>query len=471
MKELPLIYWRNEFGLGINYCSKNLWFDNVKMSDLLHLFNLKNVSDEELEKRILDELWINLDNKRSIEYINEIYEKSISMYQEILLIELKFPFTKNRWNHFKYKSDFISFLRKNHTSSKKDMRQIYCDITKIMFCYNQIQKYPQMLNSEKYANEIFTDFFLNKKEIKCWEFQFDFSQFMSHKPWKTYFEWKWIYTKKMKNGSSIKIKCKLRFRWKTPEKTIVKILWSEKWFWDVDEIIKDSIGFELESSNKNENGIYLLEYLYFLYKKIWNINEFRQKPWFYSQANLDSFLKNDNLSKEFRDFLSNLDTLSKKNWNSKYQDCKFQWKWKTRNQEEFFFEARYVESWNKNQSGMSNSKIIDWKKLRDAIIWLRWWVSENYLIKILNDIKKDSDIKKNEDCILKELLNWVIRVNIPHFSKKIYSSNWRLSEIIANANDYPDFIVNAIKKEHRFTNISDIMSYVKKVAWKGISKF
>ena len=141
MENSALVGWRDEFGTGINYWWDNTTFKDIKMSDILNLFNLSNINDEELEDRILSEMWIDLDKKESIDYINNIYEKSINMYINTFLINIKKPFINDSGHHFKNKKDFIEFLRKNHISNKIDSRQIYCDLTKIMFCYNFIYKF------------------------------------------------------------------------------------------------------------------------------------------------------------------------------------------------------------------------------------------------------------------------------------------------------------------------------------------
>ena len=470
MKNFPLVGWRDEFGTNIHYWWKDIDFEDVKVSDILRLFNLKNINDTELENRISIEMWIDLNKQESIDHINSIYEKSISMYIDIFLIDIKTPFITKRWNHFKNKGDFITFLRKNHSTTKKDIRQVYCDLTKIMFCFNEIKRYPQMTNAEKYAKELISDNVINNvNNIKSWEFVFDLSQFMEKKQWKEYFEWEWTYKKRMPWWWFKSINCKLRFRWKSEEKIIVKILWSERWFWDIWEIIKDSVGLELESTDKIENWIYLLEYEYFLYKELWIISEFRQKPWFYSQWDLSQFIKDETLCSEFRDFLRNLEIIKKKNGTYKYKDCKFQWSLFSRDGKEFWFESRYVEKWNKNQSWMSNSAIVDGKKLRDAIIWLRWWVSESYLKRIVNNIINDPDILKEGNYILEDFLSWLVKVNVPWLNRNIYSSNWRLSEIIANAHKYPEFIVNAIKKFYKIKDYSQVISHVKKTVWDQIT--
>lgn len=439
-----LVGWIDQFS-KINYWKKDENIESIDISKILHLFNLKDVSDEELEERVSKLLPDSMDinSQETLDYINSIYKKSITTYRETFLIDIKEPFVSQT---FKSTSELITFLKCTVNSLHKERRQIYCDLVKMMFCYNEIEKYPQMKYAEDNTHTLIAENYLKPWANKIGHF--DLSKIMSKKEGKDYYETSGAYFKKMPHGWLKKISCTLRYRWKSHEKMLVKMLWSPTWSAKIIDIIKDSIGIELEADNKDES-IYLLEYQYYIHKKLGNIDqtELRQKPWFYQESDIEDFCKKEELWDEFLEHISKkLTALKKQNGTMKYQDCKWQWFVDLGNGVMNGCESRVVIKWNKNQSGLSASEIIDGKKIIDAIIGLRWWVSKSYVKRICKNIKNIPEVYKNIEAIEKDYLDKLIRVAIPKMNRNIYSSKQRLEEIISNASEYPEFILNAIKK-------------------------
>jgi len=455
-----LIWWLPDFS-NINYFREWTSFQDINISKILKLFNLSDTTDDEIEEEIEKLLDMNLNNSNTLDYINSMYQKSIWLYTNNLLIDLKKPFSNNI---FKNKHDVINFLKATTNSKFEWRRQIYCDLIKIMFCFNEVEKYSQMKNAEKNTNDFVADNILESSNSMPWYFKMDLSLIMNKKENKDYYETKWHYFKKIGNGFK-RINCTLRYRGKSTEKMVIKMLWNEKWASNILDIIKDSIWIELEADSKEES-IYLLEYLYLMHKEKWDIDmsEFRQKASFYSKNDINDFCKQNYIDESFKEDLNRRFKVVKKvNASNKYQDWKVQWLVQVRDREYNGCESRVVIKWNRNQSGMSASEIIDWKKIIDAVVWLRWWVSEKYIQKLSENISNHSNIKKTKEVILEDFLKKLLKVTIPRRKTiKIYSTKWRLKDIIKNAEKYPTFIVQAIKSYFNLTkSLEEIISDVK----------
>lgn len=446
MKSSRVLVWGIQAFWSINYAFDGDSIHDVKSSRILNLFNLWDISDDDLHERVSREIWKDIDSPEGLEYINELYFKALSLYKEKFLIELKKPFIDKC---FKDSGEVLRFLKLTVKSSS-DKRQIYCDLIKIMFCLDEVAKNSQMKNAEQNALRLVTDSYFQADDQSVGKFDFDLASIHSKKQGKDYYETSWYYFKRMKSWGFKKIPCVLRYRWKSAEKMVIKMLSTDKGSSNILDIIKDSIWVELEASNK-EDSIYLLEYLYHIHREKWEINqtEFRQKPWFYSKADLERFSKMEELSEDFREHLSCcLGQVKKRMGTTKYKDCKFQWMVNVWVGALNGCESRVVLAWNKNQSWLSASEIVDGKKIVEAMIWLRWWVSKSYISRIVDKISWMPWIFKDRSIIEEELLAGLVKVQVPKMNRNIYSSLSRLEEVVKNASSYPPFIVNAIKKQY-----------------------
>ncbi len=441
-----LVWWIDEF-TKINYWKEGENFDSVELSGILHLFNLKDISDEELEKRVSNLLWKDHDihSPETLTYVTSLYQKALTTYKNTFLIDIKEPFVSQK---FHSGSDIIRFLKLTATSWHKERRQIYCDLVKMTFCHHEVERHPQMKYAEENTKQFIANNYLKSCVPEIGNFDFDLSKIMEKKEWKDYYETRGTYSKVLPNGQRKKINCTLRYRWKSADKMLVKMLWNKTWSAKIMNIIKDSIGIELEADNKEES-FHLLEYQYYVHKKHGNIEqtEFRQKLWFYTQEDIKDFCDKQEASNEFREYISTkLSALKKSNGTAKYQDCKLQWMIDLGDGMLNGCESRVVIKWNKNQSGLSASEIVDGKKVIEAMIGLRWWVSKSYIKSVIKNIWELPNIYKNNNSIESEFLKNLIKVPVPKLNRNIFSTTSRLEEVITNASTYPDFIVSAIKK-------------------------
>jgi len=436
--------WIDSFG-KINYWLPEESIEDIGVKNLLNLFNLWELSDSELTEGVENILWMNLSDINTISYINTLYQNAINLYQNTFLIQIKQPFI---WKIFKDKKDVIDFLKSTSKFNKRTSRsQLYCDLVKIMFTYNEVQKYPQLKNAEEYANTFVKNNILSKI-FNCWYFELKESKLEKKKVWEDYYETSWVYNKTMPGWWYKQINVTFRYRWKSQEKIIVKALSSEKWATKIQDLIKDWIGIEFQWENKLDT-IYLLEYFHFLHAKNGNINQtdFRQKLSFYTEEQLANIANMDEISDEFKEFIEHrwCPCVQRKNGTNKYQDCKFTGYIETDDHQFIWLESRVTTKRNKNQSGLSCSKVVDGKKIRDAMIWLRWWVSDKYIDRLVETVSKSKKVEKDKGLIKEEYLKNTIRVTIPGLNRKIYSSAWKLEHIIVRAKDYPDYIVDAIR--------------------------
>jgi hypothetical protein len=154
----------------------------------------------------------------------------------------------------------------------------------------------------------------------------------------------------------------------------------------------------------------------------------------------------------------------------KYQDCKLQWMielewWKLNGAE-----SRVVIKWNKNQSWISASEVLDGKKIIEAVIGMRWWVSKSYVQKVVDKVCSIPWIEKSNDFILENYLGGLIKVQVPKLNRNIYSSLSRLEEVVKNAHEYPEFIVNAIMKHFNYTwELKDAIERIKDWTMRAMS--
>jgi hypothetical protein len=436
---LWLVWWIKEFSnIEIEWQEKTL--KNIMDSEfsINQFFNTNWLTKKNISEVIFDNIWININNREWINSIQEIYEKAIDIYINELLIELKKPFI---WLKFKNKDSIISFINKTLDDNFPERRQIYCDLIKIMFHLWKIKLNPQLNNIEKNCDKVISKNIFNDKD-----FIFDGEDLMNiknngdfEKKW--YYEINWIY-----NHKSWSKKFKLKFRPKTEKKIVLKYLYSQKNVNDLD-IIKDSIWFEFECESIEES-IYFLEKIYFIYKEKWlypgkNTADFRQKYWFYNKDIID---KLPFLTEEFKEYFNNNLKSSKKiTWNDKYKDCKFVWFIRIWNSSTWV-EWRVTIKWNKNQSWLASNEITNWKKRILSILWLRWWVSDNYIKRVVSHIK-EGWTKKNAEQIHNYYFRLLTQINIPRINKKLYSTIPTMNYIQNNSTNTPNFILDATKRE------------------------
>lgn len=416
----------------------------AKQTDLLSIVNLFNIiwlSDYELIALLNNKYWIDIKSEKWIEYFQKLYDEAINIYTQELLIDLRSPF---KWHKFKSSHSIINFLKNTYTSWHTERRQIYCDLTKLMFVLSELDKYPTVNSAETDTNEFISDYIINNSNINT-----DVSQFMQKKEWEEYYEWKWIYTVIDENGWEKKIPFTLRFRWKTRAKVALKLLFNEEWKIDVTEACQDNIWYEFETK-EIENSIYFLQLDYNIRRLSWcdiTQTDYRQKPGFYNEEELKSFSNHPHLSSDFKEVIKkNFKPFKRSTGSNKYKDAKWKWPVKNRKWEETWCEWRTVIEWNKNQSWLSNSKIIDWRKKILAMIGMRWWVSENYISRIIKHIKETYNIEKSEERIHDFFIEWLIPVNIVWSNRKVYSTEKTLRRIVKFWENTPDFIARSIAK-------------------------
>lgn len=440
----PYVTWNEEFS-RIDYEGDEVTISNTNLGNLFKLFNLGGIKPEELRSKISEELWMNIEKQETINYVNELYQKALVMYREIFFIDLRKPFNDI---NFRTSDDIVKFLQKTASWWNLERRQVYCDLTKIMFWFHLIDENPRMKNAEDDTYTLIAENYLKWIDSQVWNFEFNIASIMAPVEWKEYRETEWVYRKRYPSGKIKEIPCKLRFRWKSHEKMLIKILWSEKGNTKITDLVNDSMWLELEPENIGDE-IYLFESIYFLFKNLGNVSQtdFRQKPWFFTTDEIKQYISDETLHPDFREFLAeSIQTKVKKHGTSKYKDCKWQWDVEIEPWRINWLEARVVSPWNKNQSWLAASEVIDGSKVIDALIWLRGWVSASYIKRISKNVAMKEWIEKDAKTIEEQYISKLTKVQIPWIKHIIYSSPFRLQEIVQNAKSYPDFVVNAIRK-------------------------
>lgn len=449
---------------SIDYGAEKTELKDINVSELLKLFNLWNLSDIELEKEIYRISWIDINKTIDLKYLQSLYEEALSIYQNTFHIKIRSPFSDYI---FRSKSDVTNFLKRTNTSSNTDRRQIYCDLIKITFSLHQIEQHPVMSAMEDYTFNYIQNSFINTPMPQVWRFgDLSLASLANKKKNKDYYEVETIYYKQLPSGWEQEIPCFLRYRWKSRERMVVKMLWNNQQWISINDIIKDGIWEELEPRKNNRDRIYLLEFQYLNLKRIWKEDtfKFRAKPGYFSEEEIEEYALMDDLDEGFRLELLNLDYIVKKAWTMKYQDCKWQQRYLVWKSLQVWIEARTVKKWNKNQSWYAASEIVDWEKTIDAMIWLRWWVSRSYIERIANKVAENQNVEKDRNKILESYIKKYRRVYIPWRSRNIYSSVDRMFEIVENAAEYPRFIVDVLIRELGIKdfNVMELIESVKK---------
>lgn len=471
-----LIWWLEKYSDITLQDQKNelVWeksYETGKVS-VIDFFNLKWLSDSDIEKLIIERLHIgeyeeheeyhNLNTKKILKQIQSLYDEAIEIYQEELLIDLRKPFTNQK---FKNIHDAIIFCKNTYTCNNKDRRQLYCDIIKIMYWLAQINNSWILDSLDDEAIN-----YVNQNIINTWDFSFNISELfedMKNSKKTGIHSMQGEYIIKYDSWWEKRIPIKMKFRGKKKRKMILKAFYSSKNIDHIYEIIKDSIGIELEVESK-ENAFYILQHYY---KRLNNgltrkLEEYKQKPGFFEENDIQKAMEDPLLDDDFKEFLkNNWEITQQKNTGShKYKDAKFigreliqteQW------EETIFIEERVVLSDNKNQSGIASDKVINGKKKILSMVGLRWWVSRSYIRRVVEDTIWKW-VKKQKEKIVDEYIKGMIQINVG--DRVVYTTETRIERILKTVNEYPPHIIQAIRKHSpRLWEAYDIDSLIRKV--------
>lgn len=418
---------------------------NWETIDKYDVFRIKWLNDEEIVKLVEEKLNINIVEKSWIQQLNQIFQEALIFYNQYLYRSI--PRNLQSFQ-FRNKQDVIDFLRR--TEKEWNYRQIYCNIAKTCVAVNDILNDKKLKELDKKWERLI------KNTILTWMQISDIREYFPNKPLPK--EIKLKYTKDLWNWKNKVIDTAIRFRAKSEESVISKSIWMP---W---EKIKDEIAMEFVCKNE-EDIIYILEYLF--------INLYNKKIWEFKQANLidNNYLQwflNEYwhfLDNDFKNTLKELKlNTERKNTNTKFKDIKFNW-WVDIPEDDqenaltwnHMVEARCILENNKNEQGLANHKIREWSKRIFAMIRLQWYVSEIYIKRVVDEIKKKYSLRHNDDKIFEFYISKLYKIYTANWGKKIYTTpnRWKA---LSWTNIYPKKIINATdyngKSIEKFTHKS-----------------
>lgn len=404
---------------------------NWKLINKLDLFNLKWLSDKEIEK-LLNKFLINktkeiesesniwtsqvtIDNPEAIDYFNYIFKQSLDFYEEELKWNIPKKY-KNRKKYFNKKEDIINFLK--DTTKWVISSQFNCSIAKISYAINEIIDTPELVELDKKSIYLAREKIIPSTMIDDYEMLMN----LGCSKWRTII-WGKI------------IEFKLRIRWKEHNSWTFKILKDEKYInW---KSLNDSIWIEFEVKNK-EDALLLLSYFYLSlfhnrieeWELINTVNSFKNK-WIIDKELVEKMEKERLITWDFLNLIKNLHFNPNPMQNQDYKDVKIIWEVDlpinlndSKSQKKWHsVELRMILVWNKNEEGLSDHRILEVWKIILTWIRLKWYISEPFIKKLINELLneyKDLDEKFKKE----EILNYFKSKLIPvekKWNAKLYT--------------------------------------------------
>lgn len=423
---------------------KDYWIEiNTKLVNKLDIFNLKWLSDLEIEKLlnkflskknkevILEEKVLydklTIDDEEAIDYFNFIFKKALRFYENDLKWKLPTKY-KNEKVVFNNKEDIIKFLK--DTSKWIQSSQFNCTMAKISYAVNEIIDLPELLELDRKS------IYLAKEKIIPSTIIDDYDMLVNF--WNT--TWKVIVLWKI-------INFKIRMRWKEVKSWIFKILKDEKYLkWND---LNDAIWLEFEIEDR-ENALLLLSYFYniIFYKKeddweiVNTINSFKNK-WIITKEIIEKLETEKLISWEFLNLVKNLNFKPNPMQNIDYKDAKIIWEVdlpinlndNTSQKKAHSVELRVILVWNINEEWLSDHRILDIWKIILTWIKLKWYITEPFMKHLINDLlnaNKDLDEKFGKNEILNYFKSKLVEVERKWDWKIFTIKNRNMSNIYKN---------------------------------------
>lgn len=389
-----------------------------------------------------------------LEKINDLMNKALHFYEQELYHTATlaaFPGKTKKFN-FSNTQQVVDFI--SSTSIREDSpstRQIRCSLIKIAHTINEVEKvfqwYPELLNSVWFFEDLFKNAIAPKFTIVWESWNFKSLRFTANEEWSIEGMEKFrFYTIHNKDNfgeySQEEVISRTSCRVKTIISMILKCLYNRE-YRDV-TLLKDFFGVRSTVDSPLE-ALLVIEFIYYTFIKKGEPFKIETK----SMITKEVLLKyKDKLTPEFfkiiyerlfwipEDIMNELKSLlpveifeelrnnwvltkemlvklkpyvndnlynklkttvvkSKSPWSmKKYENItiefKISYKWK-----EYPIEWRAVKKWNQNESWYRHPKIYDAVKRVLADAWLKWYVSEAYIKRVIyRKIKNDNEIAK-----------------------------------------------------------------------------
>lgn len=403
------------------------WVESMPLNKskvtILDIFGTTFEDEDGFKKYILNNYWINIWTKSGITYFNIVLKEAISFYEKIL--GRTYPRTLPKY--FNTSAEIFNFISKTKVSSPTS--QVRCSILKICSSVHDVISNPVLNDLDQKMERLLYDKFHH------WIFWED-NNFPSASEFS-----KGIYVKPIKNKKweiiwNRSIPFSIYFRHKEKDKTMLKVLYNPNY--SSSQEMKDIFWIRIEVATP-EDALFIAE---LVYERLWHWQIESSNSWWIDDSTMfymkDKWLLTPESIKFAKNKIDiplweeiqgiNMWNRSKQITAWKYRDFKFMWDvllsennnihWKL---ERHWVEVQIVLVWNDNETKFAHHSLFDAKKIISAMVRLQWYVSQAYVMWLIDTTLKDNpEIKLSKEKIFDHFLeSFLIKLAYP-WSKTIY---------------------------------------------------
>ncbi len=378
----------------------------VTINDTLSIPIKEKEVGEFLEK-LQSRFWIYLRSKEWLEKVSKVYSIALDYFNGYLERNVPKVFLSKKLNTF---DEITSFIQWTYTFWwENTYRQTYCSLSKIMFSILEIEKMWIPLDWWDLVDSF--NSFIQKR----------YSNANLRASWWISF---WSFSKKLKDWKEYSVHFQLENRAKNLHSIISKLLAKPEL--SPQDAVNDFLWIRSVTWSFIDT-LFLLEWEFIhIYNR--KPREFRQKH-FISEDQVNEFLSAywEDLDSDFKKLFTpdqqkgkvTLQWKSRLKNNPDFQDIKLLWKI-TLNRKAYNFESQHFLSDNKNGVGFSNHKILELYRKIEVIERLEWYVTSNYILRIIESFLKAKYGEKSFQNI--DILSEQIRIFFsPRNNNKIFS--------------------------------------------------
>lgn len=472
-----------------NFFDENIYseFKEFFWISLLDFFSITSFSDDEImlfTRKIVwddnihlsDEWWLLINNEWLL-YLWDLFDKAVETYSNVFFkfIPKSFYLYKSNSNVFSTTEDFLNFVRGNTLNWNQRSiwhRQTICNLIKISSLISLIKSSWKLEEAQNSYQNIDDEFFSE------WQDKFDLiSTLWACDTWESddFCIRKYRTRPNWLNGT-VPVELNLIWRPKTEESVLIKMI-SQYSYWTIDSI-KDLVWFKAEVKNEKD-AIHLADYIFnVLFDWKSNVTLKDKEVFFHTY-----YLENKNkFSENFTDYIDSLinkwflkNSKKKRTWKW-YRDMKFVWYVTLPDGSKSYIEFQIILVDNNNESWYNAHPIMHWLRVIESMIRMQWYVSINYINRVLKHIllKHDYifpnlDIDAQIENVLNDYLKnrWLTYLMIPSWKGKWQKKYYTKTEDfirIASAWFIPKESLirtrTSVSKPFKFYNYDELISSI-----------
>ena len=330
--------------INIKNSNNEKWVDVT----ILDLFNIPLENDKEIINFIKERLNIDIETSEWINHINEIFQKSLEIYEKRYFKTLPIKISKKSFNSASW---IIDFLKETKTNKRNWI--INCALAKIAYAIDDV------LTNEKIRRAVFLDRQFIQEYL---EKPFQIEDWYEDISWNIYRMWKVIISDQI-------IKFKLIARQKQDESIIWKQI-SDSKYYSVEEF-KDLVWVTIYVDSNQEAAL-MMQYIDQLcYKwdssivnKNWiDLSKIQEEALLNEEFFLKLQIQTEESSKKVNEWEKNYEN-RKISTSENYREVKLTWKidlslekWENSTKYPIWTEIKFVIWWHDNEKGITFQRI------------------------------------------------------------------------------------------------------------------